>query len=96
MTGSVPPSGPGSEKRRHERVPLCARIRISHESFGTRIVKTRDISHGGVFLLIDDLEALTSGMIIEGQIQDEYMERPVVKMEVIRFEPTGVGLRFID
>ncbi len=96
MSGHGPPSGPGPEKRRHERLPLCARIRISHESFGTRIVKTRDISHGGVFLLVDDIAALTAGMVIEGQIQDEYMERPVVKMEVIRLEPTGVGLRFID
>lgn len=86
----------GAEKRRHERMALCARIRISHESFGTRIVKTRDISHGGVFLVLDELEMLASGTVIDGQIQDDHMERPVVKMEVVRLESEGVGLKFID
>ncbi len=89
--------GPGGlEKRKHERTPLCACIRISHESFGTRVVKTRDISLGGVYLLVDDLQMPPEGTIIEGQVQDDYMERPVVKMEVVRIEPQGVGLRFID
>ncbi len=86
----------GAEKRRHERMPLCARIRISHESFGTRIVKTRDISHGGVYLVIDDFQMPASGTVIQGQIQDDHMDRPVVNMEVVRLEPAGVGLKFIE
>ncbi|HEB95656.1 MAG TPA: PilZ domain-containing protein [Sedimenticola thiotaurini] len=89
-------TGPGAEKRRHERTPLCARIRITHESFGSRIVKIRDISLGGVFLLVEDLQMPPEGTVIEGQVQDDYMERPVVKMEVVRLEPSGVGLKFVD
>jgi hypothetical protein len=85
-----------NERRKHERTPLCVRIRISHETFGSKIVRTRDISHGGLFLLVGDRDLLVPGTIIEGQVQDEHMERPVVKMEVLRVEPDGIALKFLD
>lgn len=36
------------------------------------------------------------GSVVEGQIQDEYGERPIVKMEVVRVDSEGVGLKFLD
>jgi hypothetical protein len=86
----------GADNRRHERVPLTSRIRITHDSFGSVVVKTRDISLGGVYLVIDDLTMPPPGTVIEGQIQDEMEDRPVVRMEVVRIEPNGVGLKFLD
>lgn len=86
----------GTNNRRHERVPLSSRIRISHDSFGSVVVKTRDISFGGVYLIVDDLTMPPPGTVIEGQIQDEMEDRPVVLMEVVRVEPNGVGLKFLE
>ena len=86
----------GRDKRRHERLPLCVKIRITHNSLGSVVIKTRDISDGGVYLVGDELEMLPTGSVVEGQIQDEYGERPVVKMEVVRVDSEGAGLRFLD
>jgi len=84
------------DKRKHERTPLRTTIRIRHDTFGELLVKTRDISQGGVFLLTTDLPVPPVGTIIEGQVQDDYGERPVVRMEIVRVEPVGIGLMFID
>ncbi|MCB1761026.1 MAG: PilZ domain-containing protein [Gammaproteobacteria bacterium] len=86
----------GRERRQYERVPLRTRMRIMHESFGEAIVRSRDLSHGGVFIVTGDLPMPPVGTIIEGQVQDEYGERPLVKMEIMRFEPDGVGVKFCD
>jgi hypothetical protein len=92
---SNPSDSGGTNSRQHERVPLTSRIRITHESFGSVVVKTRDISLGGVYLIVDDLTMPPPGTVIEGQIQDEMEDRPVVRMEVVRIEPNGVGLKFL-
>ena len=86
----------GADNRQYERVALASRIRITHDTFGSVVVKTRDISVGGVYLIIDDLSMPPPGTVIEGQIQDEMEDRPVVRMEVVRVEPNGVGLKFLD
>ena len=86
----------GVERRKYERVPLRTRMRIMHPSFGEAVVRTRDLSHGGVFILTEGLSMPPIGTLIEGQVQDEYDERPVVEMEIVRFEADGVGVRFRD
>ena len=84
------------DKRKHTRTPLRTRIRISHDSFGELLVRTRDISHGGVYLMTGDLPMPPVGTVIEGQVQDDYGERPVVKMKIVRVDAHGVGAMFID
>ena len=82
-------------KRKHTRHAIAVNIKISHTDIGVRVVKTRDISDGGVFVLIEPVEALIPGSIVEGQVQDMVMDVPVVMMEVIRIEKTGLGLRYV-
>ncbi|MCB1859883.1 MAG: PilZ domain-containing protein [Gammaproteobacteria bacterium] len=84
-----------ADKRLHERTPLRVKIKIVHDSFGERVVRTRDISIGGVFVLTDQLD-LPPGSMLAGQIQDDFPDRPVVQMEVVRVEATGLGLKFLD
>ncbi|MCB1763204.1 MAG: PilZ domain-containing protein [Gammaproteobacteria bacterium] len=84
------------ENRQHERTPLRTSIRITHESFGELLVDTRDISYGGVFLLTAERQMPPIGTIIEGQVQDDYAERPIVRMQIVRIESNGVGVMFID
>lgn len=86
----------GGDKRNHQRMLLTSRLRISHDSFGTIVVNTKDISEGGVFVLLGDVSLPPEGTIIEGQIWDGEEGRPIVKMKVVRLESDGIGLKFLD
>ncbi len=83
------------DKREHKRTPLKVQLRIDHPVHGQMLVTTRDISDSGVFVVIDDAQRLLQiGEIVSGQVQGLPVEAPVVRMEVVRFEPSGVGLIF--
>lgn len=84
------------EQRRHLRTPLSCRIKIVHETIGELMVKTRDISDGGVFVIIDPENIPTVGTVVTGQVQGLMDDAPVLAMEVVRIESEGIGLRFID
>lgn len=84
------------EQRRHLRTPLACRIKITHETIGELVVKTRDISDGGVFVILDPKDIPAVGTIVTGQVQGLMDEAPVLAMEVVRIESEGVGLRFVD
>ncbi|MNG11871.1 PilZ domain protein [compost metagenome] len=82
-------------KREHNRTPLKVQLRIDHPVHGQMLVTTRDISESGVFVVIDDAQRLLQiGEQVSGQVQGLPMEAPVVQMEVVRFEPSGVALIF--
>jgi hypothetical protein len=84
-----------TNQRDTSRAPLKVRIRIDHPLHGELQVMTRDISYSGVFVIIDDAQSLLKiGEVVTGQVQGLPMEAPILQMEVVRFEPGGVGLRF--
>ena len=83
------------DKRRHIRTPLACRIKITHESMGEIIVKTRDISDGGVFVVLEPDQVPPVGTHVTGQVQGLMDEAPILEMEVVRVEPAGVGLKFV-
>lgn len=85
-----------SEKRVHLRTPITCQIKLWHDQLGEMLVKTRDISDGGVFVVLDPDQAPPLGSIVTGQVQGLMDDAPVLKMEVVRAEPEGVGLRFVD
>jgi hypothetical protein len=82
-------------KRDHKRTPLKVQLRIDHPLHGQMLVTTRDISESGVFVVIDDAQKLLQiGEVVSGQVQGLPIEAPVVQMQVVRFEPSGVALMF--
>ena len=82
-------------KREHKRTPLKVQLRIDHPVHGTLLVTTRDISDSGVFVVIDEAQSLLQiGEVVSGQVQGLPIPAPVVQMQVVRFEPSGVGLIF--
>lgn len=83
-----------ANQRRYPRTPMKCRIKISHPSFGELIAQTRDLSDGGVYVKHPDLLALPLGSLVSGQVQDLPSEAPVLRMEVVRVDAEGVGLRF--
>lgn len=83
------------DSRQHVRTPMVCKIKIIQEDASEVVVRTRDISDGGVFIVLDSETKLPVGSVVNGQIQGLVDDAPVLKMEVVRVEPTGVGLRFL-
>ncbi len=83
-------------KREHLRTPMTCQIKICHEQLGEMLVKTRDISDGGVFVVLEPDQIPPIGSKVTGQVQGLMDDAPIVEMEVVRVEPRGVGLRFIN
>ncbi len=85
-----------SDKREHVRTPFVCRIKIGHETLGDLEAKTRDISDGGVFVSLEPEQMPPIGTVVVGQVQGLAEEAPQLRMEVVRIESEGVGLRFLD
>ncbi len=85
-----------SDKREHIRTPMNCRIRIADKTLGELEVKTRDVSDGGVFVILDPDQMPPIGSIVTGQVQGLMEAAPILQMEVVRVEPQGVGLKFLD
>lgn len=83
-------------RRRHPRIPMNASVKISHESFGEKIVKTKNISDSGLFILVEPTQMPPIGVVVTGQVQGMIDDAPIVKMEIVRVEKDGVGLQFIE
>lgn len=83
------------DKRRHIRTPLACRIKVIHQG-NEMIVKTRDISDGGVFVVLEQEQVPPIGSLVTGQVQGLMDDAPILEMEVVRVEPSGVGLRFVN
>ena len=89
-------SAKDSDKRHDHRTPLKVQVRVSHPSIGDIVVPTRDISDGGIFLLTENIDVPPIGTIVEGQVQDMEVEGPILKLEIVRMEPSGIGLKFVN
>lgn len=84
------------DKRQHVRTSFACQIKITHESVGELLVKTRDISDGGVFVVLEPEQIPPVGTRLTGQVQGLLDDAPILKLEVVRVEPAGVGLRFLQ
>lgn len=83
-------------KRQAPRTPIKCQVKISHESIDEIIIQTRDISDSGIFLLTEDIDMPPIGTVVQGQVQGMGMVAPILKMEIVRVEPAGIGLKFIN
>ena len=83
-------------KREHPRYPLSVDVKISHPDIGEKMVKTRNISDSGLFILVEPTAMPPIGEVVQGQVQGEHDDMPVVKMKIVRMEDDGLGLRFLE
>lgn len=82
-------------KRQHERYPLSVDVKVTHPDIGEKIVKTRNISDSGLFIIVEPTEMPAIGEVVVGQVQGEIEDAPVVKMKIVRMEDDGLGLKFL-
>ncbi len=83
-----------NEKRVRPRVRAELPLRISHESFGTLMVTSRDISDSGVLIEIGDAPLLLPGTRLEVRIMGLAGGPRDVQAEVVRIGDNGMGLHF--
>lgn len=83
-------------RRRHTRTPMTVRVKIAHPAVGEKIVKTKNISESGLFILVEPEEMPPIGEIVIGQVQGMIEDPPSLRMEIVRTEKDGIGLQFIN
>lgn len=84
------------DKRRYSRTQVKLKARIIHPKLGSVTFLTRDISHGGMFLVVGDSALPPVGDLVDVQILDVVDNPPMCKMKVVRLEDEGVGLVLCD
>lgn len=86
-----------SDRRGHIRTAMSARVEVVHDTYGTFQFSTRDISDGGVFVVVEG-EPFTPdiGDRVQVQVQGLPIPAPVLEMVVVRKSNDGYGLQFAD
>jgi len=85
-----------SDNRIYPRTPMKCQVKVTHPAIGEVMVNTRDISDGGIFLITEDIPMPPIGSIVQGQVQAMGGEGPILKLEIVRIDPAGIGLKFIN
>ncbi|MFW5823831.1 MAG: PilZ domain-containing protein [Marinobacter sp.] len=84
-----------SDRREHIRTALNARVSVSHDTLGERQFATRDISDGGVFVVVEEADFEPElGDVVTVQVQGLPVPAPELKMVVVRKSVDGFGLQF--
>lgn len=84
------------EKRRHQRTKVTLQIKLMSNGDDGVMLKTRDISDSGIFLLSEEECTPPLGTVVKVQVQGLPIPAPICTMEVVRLEPEGFGLRMLD
>lgn len=84
-----------SDRRVHLRTYMATKVSVEHPEKGRAVVSTRDISDGGVFILVSGDElVLEIGDVVKVQVQGLPVPAPVLDMVVVRETSDGYGLQF--
>ena len=90
------PSTGNMERRKSFRFIHGTTVRVWHASIAEKLMKVRDVSNNGAFLICDWKDMPPLGSVIEMQVQDLAEEAPKVRAKLIRFASNGVGVAFCD
>lgn len=83
-------------KRKYVRTPVKLRVKLIKGISDELILKTANISDGGIFLEMEGSPMPEVGDEVDVQVQGiGGGDAPIVKMKVMRQTPDGVGLAFI-
>ena len=88
-----------SELRRHLRIGLAVDIDLTLPGQNPIQVRTRNISDGGLFLVVEGLQLPAVGTEVTVRLKNQLGDGespPVNRAMVVRHEPDGIGLEFIE
>jgi len=85
------------EKRQHRRNKGLTMIELSHRSFGSLLLKGRDLSDGGAFALTGNHQPPPVGTVLEVRIKryTGYINIEPTLMQVVHQDNSGIGLMFV-
>lgn len=84
------------DKRVHLRTLLNAKIKVTHELVGEGIFYVRDISDGGVYVIVGESVFPPLGSVVKVQMIGLPFEAPIQDMLVVRKGKDGFGLMFVS
>ncbi|WP_369601534.1 PilZ domain-containing protein [Hahella sp. SMD15-11] len=85
------------ESRRSPRIKATFKVELSHPELGVLVSRTRDISEGGAFVILNESISPTLHMRIRIRVIGLPMGAgEPVESEVIRIEDEGIALKFVD
>lgn len=85
----------GNDRREHMRTAMSAKVKVIHHEQGEFVFSTRDISDGGVFVVVDaEPFSPRIGDRVSVQVQGLPVPAPVLQMVVVRSTNDGFGLQF--
>lgn len=89
-----------NEQRKHPRHKVHLEVELGFPSGNVEVVRTLDISEGGVFLVLDKLRRPVLGEVVTVKVinasavsKDTFPSNDAV---VVRQEEGGIGLAFIE
>ncbi len=88
-----------NEQRKHLRIGLIVDIELTLPEQGQITVRTKNISDGGLFLILDDIELPPMGTEVQVRLKNQLGdgdEPPVNRAMVVRAEGNGIGLEFLE
>ncbi len=85
------------EQRRNMRDSSQALVEISHPSFGMIELKARDLSDGGVFVMLGNHIAPPVGTVVKARIKRHtgIINQEPIDMQVVHHQAGGMGLMFV-
>ncbi len=87
----------GNDRRVHHRTAMSAKVKVVHETLGEFVFSTRDISDGGVFIVVEaEPFEPAIGDNLTVQVQGLPVPAPVLHMVVVRKTIDGFGLQFAE
>ena len=84
------------DQRKYQRTSMSARIMVRHPDIGERVFQMRDLSDGGIFVVVERGDFPEVGCFVEVQVQGLPVAAPVRQMRVVRSSGEGFGLEFVD
>lgn len=87
------------EQRRHLRIGVEVDIEMTVPGQATVDVHTRNISDGGLFIILDGTTMPDLGCLVKVKLKHtlgDGEDPPNNLARVVRHEPEGIGLQFID
>lgn len=87
------------EHRKSPRRQVILNVELTYPDGATQVVSTRDLSDGGMFLILDKLHRPILGELVGVQLVGESAEKetlPGSEAVVVHQESEGIGLAFIQ
>jgi len=85
------------DRREHFRTAMSAQVKVCHDQLGEFVFSTRDISDGGVFIVVGSEPFIPElGDKVRVQVQGLPVPAPELDMIVVRKTVDGFGLQFGD